>query len=113
MPASEFALFWSDYLKGNAGLVARLNTWMNEDGLTVAEAEAAMRKLMRPGEASKLEYTGKVLAVLAGAVDIVIRDRKAREDQDRRRADAEAAKNNTASPAAIKQILADRMKVPV
>lgn len=91
--------------------MTRLNTWLSEDGLTIDEAIAAMRHLCRPGEASKLEYAGKVLAVLAGAVEIVIRERKVLEDQERRRAEALDAKANVAGANAIKEMLAERMKV--
>jgi hypothetical protein len=107
-PASAFYAFWSDYLKGTFGLVTRLNTWIADEGLTVDEARDAMQKMMRPGEASKLEYAGKVLAALAASVEQVLKDRQAREETARRR-----VTQATANPEMdkIRKILDERFKV--
>lgn len=104
-PAGRFVAFWSESLKGNTALVARLLWWINEEGLTHAEAKEAMRRLMTPEQAAKLEYSGKVLAALAEIVEMLLKDRRKKEAMERRKVADEADKNNAAHPSVLKAAL--------
>lgn len=91
--AARFTAFWSESLKGTTALVARLSWWIAEEGLSIPEAKEAMRRLMRPGEAAKLEYGGKAMSALAEAVELIITERHSREAKERQRqVEEEAAK---------------------
>lgn len=93
-PVLFFFTVWSDTLKGTSGLVARFRLWMKRDqmGLTLAEAKAAMQRLMRPEHAAAIQFPGQLMAALAEAVVLVrneAREAVAKEEQ-RRRLAAEA-----------------------
>lgn len=95
-PVGFFCLFHSDLLKGEDGVVTRLRLWIKEDGLTLAEADAVMRKLMKPSVCAKLTYAGQLLAELAVQVEQIVTRRREDERAARFKAESEAAKKGTA-----------------
>ncbi|MBY0515116.1 MAG: hypothetical protein K2P78_14580 [Gemmataceae bacterium] len=99
-PVGFFCQFFSDVLKGENGIVTRFRLWAQEDGLTLDEARAAMKRLMEPVVCARTQYAGQLLAELAVQVREIVKDRRAREEQERRRAEAEEAMRNSAGGAA-------------
>lgn len=78
-PVLFFFAVWSDTLKGTSGLVARFRLWMKDDALTLAEAKAVMKKLMRPEHAAAVQFPGQLMAALAGEVAEAVKARRAAE----------------------------------
>jgi hypothetical protein len=91
-PVLFFFAVYSDTLKGTTGLVARFRLWMRDDGLTLPEARAVMKRLMRPEHAAAIQFPGQLMAALAEGVAETVRQRREREERerDRRRRAAEA-----------------------
>lgn len=92
--------------------MSRLAEWINEDGLLVEEAIEVMRRLKRPEAVSGFDHGGKVLAALALEVGEVLKARRGREKQQQFREESERAAQNAAGPSVIRDILAERLKVP-
>lgn len=89
-PVSFFYAVYSDTLKGTTGLVARFRLWMKDDGLTLAEAKAVMKRLMRPARAGEIQFPGQLMAALADEVVEELRTRRMRARQiERQREQAE------------------------
>jgi hypothetical protein len=85
-PVSFFYAVYSDSLKGTAGLVARFRLWMKDDGLTLDEAKAVMKRLMKPARAAAIQYAGQLMAALAEEVAAVVAERhRVAEELARRR----------------------------
>lgn len=85
--------FWGRFaslLKSQLDLVMTLRDWIEDDGLTLAEAQRAFRALTSPEARAKIVYPGDVIAHLANQVAWAMTDRKRDERIARDRAQAEA-----------------------
>lgn len=102
--------FWSDTLRGTSGIATRIRWWIQEDGLTVADMKLAMKRLMSPERSAEIENSPKSLAALSGEIATILKERRSKEEQERRRSDAEEAIKGAASAASIREMLAERMK---
>lgn len=85
--------FWGRFaslLKSQLDLVMTLRDWIEDEGLTLAEAQRAFRALTSPAARAKIVYPGDVIAHLADRVAWAMTDRKRDERIARDRAQAEA-----------------------
>lgn len=83
-PVLQFCAIYADILKGShTGIAARMLLWMREDGLTLENAQAAMKRLMRPDKAAGIEFPGQLMAALAEQIDADAKERRRREANDR------------------------------
>ncbi len=110
--ARFFFGFYSDTLRGTYGIATRIRFWMKSEGLTGDEAQQAMRNLMSPERSAEIETSPKVIAAMSGEVAKILRERRAREATDQRRREAEEAKSDAVSAATIRDMLAERTKLP-
>jgi hypothetical protein len=90
-PVAFFYAVYSDTLKGTTGLVARFRLWMKDDGLTLDEARAVMKRLMRPARAGEIQYPGQLMAALAEEVADAVKARRALVQLHERRREQEAS----------------------
>jgi len=78
-----FCGFYFETLKGTAAVASRFRWWMEEEGLTLEEAKAAMREMMKPEKSADIDTAPKVVAVLSREVARILRDRREKERTDR------------------------------
>ncbi len=84
-PASYFCACKAHLFKGGATeLCANLVYWLKK-GLTVDDAKSIFRRLCDPDMARGHNWENQLMADLAGAVDDVLRRRKAHQETMRRR----------------------------
>lgn len=86
--ARFFYGFFSETLRGTYGIATRIRFWQKHESLTSAEAIEAMRRLMSPERSAEIDTAPKAIAALSAEVAAILRDRRAREATDRRRAKA-------------------------
>lgn len=79
LPVSRLYAVYSNILKGSTALVARLCIWMDEDGLTIADAVVAVNRLLRPGRVVGVQFPGQIDNELAVEVARVLAARKRHE----------------------------------
>ncbi len=53
-PVRFFFGFWSDTLRGTTGIATRFRWWIREEGLTLAEATEAMKRVMSPEKSAEM-----------------------------------------------------------
>lgn len=70
---------WSDLLKTQLALSARIREWVAERGLTLDELQRAFAAVNQPERQSQIRFPGDVLAELATAVAKVIERRESLE----------------------------------
>lgn len=97
-PVDRFGALFADILKGNVGLAARFSLWIEEDGLALAEALAAMKAVSRRAVMARIRYVGELLAELAAAVEKVLDDRRRAEQAAAARAQHAADLDRFAGP---------------
>lgn len=90
-PVSFFYSFHSDILKGTLCIVTRIRFWIKEYNLTTEEAKEAMRICMSPEACGEITYGGQLQGKLSDAVMAIIKQRKAKQQQEQRKADADRA----------------------
>ena len=105
-----FCSFYFETLKGTAAIASRFRWWMEEEGLTLAEAKDAMRVLMSPEKSAEIDTAPKVVAMLSGEIARILRDRREKEKSARLR-DAGTVPGAD-EVERMRNLLAERMRPP-
>lgn len=87
IPAWGFWATWSHLLPTQLVIAMRLRRWIEDEGLTLAEAEEAFERVNAPERAARIKYAGELIATLAEQVALVIGRRKGRDEMLTRRTD--------------------------
>lgn len=90
--------------KSSGALKGRIVDYARNHGLTIADVSAAFRVLASPEVSARIQFKNQLLAEFSAAVVLVMGERRAREEQEHRRQEAERDRAWRESPEGIAEL---------